>query len=351
MEHINPDMGGEDALQTDHMRALRYAHLAAYLTTPDLDDVEVESVARNYAESAQNVRTRWELYQHAEHFLDFEKLAISALNLRAGDTIVDVGTADGKFLYDIATMTKDTAVELHGVELSEAQLSHSAYWTIREGVMYEPPEALYGIGDLRAVLRQGSATDLTYYEDESVAAVSAMFMLYHLDAAGREAALIEFARILRPDGRLVIATSGINNKIMHRYVEHAIAEELSLSGQHVSPPRVMNRDFVSELLDEEFAPFKYVYAMEYLDHIVIDNAYTYFAYIGSLATMYDQFRPVPDREAFSIALKKVTAQIHERVGTDRPFIETVQRRLFICAHQPQDVPEDFVRLEFDDYEL
>lgn len=351
MEHINSDMGGEDAVIERDMHQLRYEHLMSYLITSDLDETEVESVARNYAESAQHVRTRWELYKYADNFEDFEKLAVRALHLGAGDTMVDVGTADGKFLYDIAIMGAAHDISLHGVELSEAQLTHSAYWAPVQDDVYMPVQELYGHHDLRVTLRQGTATDLSYYQNDSVAAVSAMFMLYHLDATDRQAALDEFARILRPDGRLVIATSGISNKIVHRDIERTVAQLLSAHGNHVDAPRVMNQDFVSELLEEQFTPFKYVYAFEYLDHITINDAYTFFSYVGSLASMYDQFRPVPDRQLFNQALKIATRDMYEKMYTDQACIETVQRRLFICAQQPQDVPEGFILLDFDDYDL
>lgn len=325
----------------------RVQRLTDYLSTKQLDETEIAATVVNYEQSAQNVRDRWELYRYADSYVDVQAVALEALAVPSNGVMLDVGTADGKYLHDIATVYGRDDIELLGIELMGAQLDHSNYWERISG-------NYFGIKDLAynkiAYLMTGSAADLHEIPDGSLDAVSAMFMMYHLHSADRAAMLEECARTLKPNGRLVVTTSGISNKTLHRMHERLIARYMTQPSTGVfAPPRAMNTDFVSESAAIEMRNFRTVFNYEYHDHITLDRPEALSAYELSLKSMYDQFHPLPPRKLFNSAVGAVMFDIEQAAERGRPYRETIQRQILVCSKAPmpaKTLPENFSRLHF-----
>lgn len=328
----------------DNLQLLR---LSDFLLTKQMNETEVAATVTNYEQSARNVRTRWELYRYADNYVNIEKTALAALNIPPAGSILDIGTADGKFLHDIAHEYGRTDVSLHGIELKSIQLDRSEYWERQRHDYF----VTKGDGQkIEGHLYSGNGADLTNIKDEAFDAVSAMFMLYHLDATDRQKMLNECMRILKPSGRLVIATSGVNNKKLHRMHEQMIARYMSQTDTgKFEAPRPMNNDFVSETASLEVKQFNSVFDFEYHDHITLSSPETIKAYKQSLRSMYDQFHPRPPRALFERAVDALVRDIEHAAFDGKPYQETIQRQLLVCSKstiRKATVPDGFTRLYF-----
>ncbi len=119
----------------------------------------------------------------------FDRLAGRALALAAiekNDTVVDLGAGTG-LLTLAAAQAAETVI---AVDYSEPMLKRLAEHANNAG--------LAGVSCLRADLRQ------LPIEDAAVDIVVSSYAFHHLDNAGKELALAEARRVLRPGGRLVV---------------------------------------------------------------------------------------------------------------------------------------------------
>jgi SAM-dependent methyltransferase len=168
-----------------------------------------------------------------------------------------------------------------------------------------------------------------------------MFMLYHLPESKQSQAFAEFKRVLKPDGRFVLATSGTDNKVRHRMLEQQIANNFD---QKTTAPKLMNAGFNTERAEAELPKyFSHVYAYKQDSKMVIDDDDRVDAYLDSLRSLRDQFDPVPDEFTFEDALVDVVLpQIEHDMGKYGRFIDLIRRSIFICSdsqvllHEPSD---------------
>ncbi|MFF4505675.1 class I SAM-dependent methyltransferase [Streptomyces sp. NPDC001401] len=126
---------------------------------------------------------RQALYQWQRPRYDLPSLVLDAVYDRSG-LIVDVGCGNGKYLERLRAARPDRTIL--GIDLSPGMLRDVT-----------PPVA---VADARRLPLQAESAD----------AVLALHMLYHLPnpAAGIE----EFRRILRPGGKVIVATNAASDK-------------------------------------------------------------------------------------------------------------------------------------------
>jgi SAM-dependent methyltransferase len=146
-----------------------------------LDDPAL--VRREYATEA-GLEGRAAAYRHATG-PDPRELALAAIAERAPRRVLEVGSGTGALAARIAS---ELGVEIVGLDQSERMVE----LTRARGV-----EAV--IGDAQALP----------YADASFDCVLAAWVLYHVPDVPR--ALAEFARVLRPGGRLVATTNSVEH--------------------------------------------------------------------------------------------------------------------------------------------
>jgi ubiquinone/menaquinone biosynthesis C-methylase UbiE len=105
--------------------------------------------------------------------------------------VLDLGCASGSFCMRLAEA--DPAVRLHGVDGDQQMIARARHRTSRFGE--------------RIHISQALAAALPV-QDATIDVVHASLFLHHLDPAEKLAALAEARRVLRPNGRLVIADWG-----------------------------------------------------------------------------------------------------------------------------------------------
>lgn len=127
----------------------------------------------------------------------------------------------------------------------------------------------------RAVVRQADATDLPF-DDASFDLVIANQMLYHLDDPS--AALAEFARVLRPGGRLVAAVNGQDHM-----------DDLRALGRVIGRPGLIRGLVMNDVVAETVGPlvaehFSDVAVERYPSDLQIPTVEPVLDYLNSLTT-------------------------------------------------------------------
>jgi ubiquinone/menaquinone biosynthesis C-methylase UbiE len=111
--------------------------------------------------------------------------------LSPGDRVLDLGCGTGTLA--IAAFEREPHAEIHGID-ADAEMIERARGKARAA----------GAG---VDLRTGSATDLPY-EDDSFDVVLSSLLFHHLARDAKEASAREVARVLKPDGRFLVADWG-----------------------------------------------------------------------------------------------------------------------------------------------
>lgn len=128
----------------------------------------------------------WEEVAASSAFLAIRDRIVELAAARADDRVVDLGAGTGLLSLALAPRVR----ELVAVDISERMLERLDDAAVADGI--------HNVELLAADLRR------LPLEDESATLVVSNYAFHHLDDAGKELALAEARRILRPGGRLVI---------------------------------------------------------------------------------------------------------------------------------------------------
>jgi ubiquinone/menaquinone biosynthesis C-methylase UbiE len=128
----------------------------------------------------------WEEVAATAAFLTMRDRIVELAEPRPDDCVVDLGAGTGLLALALAPRVR----ELVAVDISDRMLERLDDAAVSDGVHNVEPL----VADLRHVP----------LEDESATLVVSNYAFHHLDDAGKELALSEARRILRPGGRLVL---------------------------------------------------------------------------------------------------------------------------------------------------
>ncbi len=128
----------------------------------------------------------WEEVAASDAFLAIRDRIVELAEPRPNDRAVDLGTGTGLLALALAPRVQ----ELVAVDISERMLERLDDAAATDGIRNVEPL----LADLRRLP----------VEDESATLVVSNYAFHHLDDPGKELALAEARRILRPGGRLVV---------------------------------------------------------------------------------------------------------------------------------------------------
>lgn len=318
-------------------------------------------VNENYRTSSINVRMRFETNNLAEPYVDLDDLSIRELKLTGNETLVDGGTSDGSHLQRVIIEHGHAGIILGfdpNIGQFDNQLSRTtdpaiARLAIKEvlgpDISGEYQEGLVeGLSEAPTTkinLIEGKMSDIPLPEDY-IDVLFALGVLYH--EQDLDGAFAEIRRTLKPDGRLVVMTSGLEHKLMHRMFEREIATFL---GKGTVAPAAMNAGFTSEgALERLPQEFKHVYLYSHDAEMVVTNprvdSYSLRVYLNSIRTMRDQFNPVPSPCQLESALDEIVVpKIMAAIAAKGRFVDVHKRALFICSNEEQDLDPAFVRVD------
>jgi ubiquinone/menaquinone biosynthesis C-methylase UbiE len=128
----------------------------------------------------------WEAVAASKAFLAIRDRIVELAEPRRDDRVVDLGAGTGLLALALAPQVR----EVVAVDISQRMLERLDDAAVADGVL----NVEFLTGDLRRLP----------LEDESATLVVSNYCFHHLDDPGKELALAEARRILRPGGRLVI---------------------------------------------------------------------------------------------------------------------------------------------------
>lgn len=267
------------------------------------ENIPAGLLENQYGHSVDNLKARWQYYELAVDPVDMQAAATQALTLSGNETLLDVGCSDGSYLLRLRDESGHKGF-LGG--LDRYPLPHTDI-TSESAINFI----------------QGDAAHLPI-ADGSLDVITSFFMLYHVDDPVQ--ALHEFNRVLKPDGRLAITTSGHDNKQRHREFEQVLGEYLGLE-----PPAMFNRTF-----DAGVALATIPRIFKIVDHKVQRTdariaASNIPAYYESLLSMRTAFNPMPDEQTFALAIQQfIVPVIQDEIIRNGYFSDTIDRHLFVC---------------------
>ncbi len=281
----------------------------------------VQRVHANYVAGATNVEHRFALYDLAQKVVNFDDKIASSLGLTGNETIADVGTSNGEFLFNLRANPYRHQGELYGIDPHPAQFPHE-----------------FKADDANIHFLRGYADSLPL-DANSVDIVTEKFMFYHIAPDKHQAAIDEVKRVLAPGGRFVLATSGDFNKVRHREFEARIAHSLQ-----VQKPPYMNDGYDTESAMADL-PSQFRYVLHYQQHslMVIDKEYKLQVYMASMRSLRDQYDPpltaaTADRLAVEAAEQQVEGMIRNEIRERGRYLDYVMRDFFICSDEKLVIP-------------
>jgi arsenite methyltransferase len=181
---------------------------------------------------------------------------LRALELRAGERVLDIGSGPGLLAHDMA-ITVGSLGRVNGMDISESMLAMSRKRCL------DPPWA-----DFRA----GDAINLPFSDGEFDVAVSTQVYGYVVDV---ETALKDAYRVLRPGGRLLVVDTDWHSIVWHSTSPARMNRILDAWNEHLVDPYLprtlhprlkragfhIDRHQVIPLLNTEFNPNTYSYGL------------------------------------------------------------------------------------------
>lgn len=259
----------------------------------------------NQYASADKLLARWNLYKYSVPKIDIYETGIDYLKLTGNENIFEVGCGNGNVLLNLRR--HGHAGKLAGMEINGNMF--------QDTIKTQEKEKLSNI-DFMA----GSADNLPF-PDKSFDAIISFFMLYHMPDVKRT--LLEWNRILKNDGKVLIATASSKNKPKHKLFKKMIEKIV----RETSPPQ-FSHFFSLENGEEQLRDvFKVIDKFVYKGEIKLSESSPY---LKSLDSVKDMFDPTPSVEKWKEARSIVEQKVEREIEKEGYFTDDVERGFFIC---------------------
>ncbi len=270
-----------------------------------------------YGDFATNVKLRFYPYRHAEDGRNIHDEAVGLVDAEPGHTVLDVGCGDGEVLESIANMYGQD-IKYIGVDNSDKMLDFAR-------TRLEHLEQPFSLAKFSA--------NQMGIKSHSVDRIISLFSIYHVAKNSKdpfpetESTLVEFDRIAKHDAKIIIATSGENNKQLQRQFERDIANYLG-----VDPPPIFAKNFNAEiariLLPKHFEVDE---QPPQLTDMVISTKEDVEEYILSLVAMNYSYRPmIVYKDFFQATTDVVLPRIMNDIEKYGSFRDKIERYIFEC---------------------
>lgn len=272
-------------------------------------------------------------YKYAQPAFDIDRAIANHLGLEGSEFVVDVGSHRSDFLTLLYTEHQHMG-ELVGVEpLENGPIAMGSYYLhqdfLSSSITPEEDRLILGSQQLRVL--KSLAQELPG-DDNTVDVLTARMMMYCIPEAEQAKVLEEFVRVLKPEGRAVISTSGPGNKAKHRVFERAIADYFGITA-----PELMNREFDTGRA-ETILPdyFRHIYHLSYRGKMVFRNVEEADAYYRSLVTMAPYYQPsITAYEMTEAIADIVVPEVERQISRDGAFFDFIEKDVFFCSNDPE----------------
>jgi ubiquinone/menaquinone biosynthesis C-methylase UbiE len=292
-------------------QVLRYS---AHTMSERLQSVDPRPGLQVQYDFPDKVLARFKLYEFAEDGRNVQTEVVDDLSLQPGEVVADIGCSHGLTLVEMYKQQPEAhyfGLDLFPLAFMPAQMSMKA------------------IGEAPIDFVVGSSEELPF-ADNAIDKLTSLFVLYHV--ADTDAALSEMQRVVRLGGTIIIATSGVNNKQLHRKLEAEIAKS---SGSE--PPKRFSKSFdaavAEKVLPEYFEVVKHV--TQQTNMIITPERVP--DYYHSMVSMLEDFGP-PIRGFKRVRAMQecVTQPLQEKLDRDGFFTDTIDRHYWVLRNTQKD---------------
>lgn len=251
---------------------------------------------------SDKLNSRWDLYNFCVPQLDIYHSGIQSLDLKGGENVLEVGCGDGGALV---RLKRDGHIgKLVGTDIGKE--------IFRDNTR--------DFSDISFI--HTSADDLPF-EVDSFDVILAFFMLYHMPDIQKT--LMEWKRVLRTDGRIVVATSSTMNRPKHKKYKKRVEEILGKKS-----PAQFSSSFNMENGKEQLeAIFEIVEERVFESEIQL---YKSEPYLATLDSIRDMFQPVPSAIEWKQVRECIKEEVEKEIEEAGYFTDYVKRGYFICKN-------------------
>ena len=231
------------------------------------------------------------------------QIILSALKLKPGERILDIGSGPGLLTEDMATVI-DPGGSICGIEISEPFIALSQKRCSHLS---------------QVEIRKGDATSIPYGNDEFDAAVSTQVYEYIEDI---DTCLTELYRVLKPGGRALVLCTDWDTLIWNTEDRERMDRILAMFETHCADPR-LPRKIAPKLLDAGFEITKRdVYTM--LNSEYDENTYSH-GIIDFIASY------VSGKNGNTAEETKAWANELREKGQDGDYFFSISRYIFVVS--------------------
>ena len=263
-----------------------------------------EFLASTQYKTAENVNARWELYKHAVPFVDIHEHGIDALHLSGTENILDIGCGTARTLQYLRS--KNHQGNLAGVDISSKLFEETAGVSRKKKLAIE--------------LFVSSADELPF-TDTSFDILLSYFMLYHMPNIPQ--ALSEWKRVLKKNGKLLVATQGADDRPKNKQMMSELADFL-----HAEKPEVFSAPFNMDNGWKQISPyFRIAHCYIYDGELRLTDTEPY---IHSVESIRHLFNPLPDNSAWEEGMNILRKKVQSEIVRTGYFFDFMKRGYFIC---------------------
>lgn len=254
----------------------------------------------------KNLSARFVLYDFSYPKVDLYEKAIKALKLNGSEDVLEVGCGDGKVL----------------VNLEESGHRGSLVGTDVSKGMFKDSKGFCKINNIPIKFFEYSSDKLPF-KDGSFDVVLSFFMIYHMPDIER--ALREWRRVLKTNGRLLIAIGSENNLKNRRRLTMQIKEKAGCSKKRFidsisfeSAPSFLNKYF----------NIKKTKLIKYNLRIPEESLI-----IKAIESTKQFFEPKPKEEVWKSCMDNIKKQIQKQIKSKGYFHDVAERGFYICERK------------------
>ncbi|OJI09206.1 MAG: hypothetical protein COV08_01800 [Candidatus Vogelbacteria bacterium CG10_big_fil_rev_8_21_14_0_10_49_38] len=255
--------------------------------------------------SAEKLLARWNLYDYSIPKIDIYKTALKMLSLKGNEDIFEAGCGNGDVLLGLRR--NGYTGRLVGMDINDK--------------MFNEAKKIQKQENLRPIEFKIGSADKLPFPDKSFDLIFAFFMLYHVPDINKT--LIEWKRVLKDSGKILIATASSSNKPKHKIFKKLIEESVK---ETTSPQ--FSHFFNLENGEKQLAKvFKVTDKFIYKGKIKIKKPELYLKALDSIRDMFDPTIPI---SIWNKERNAIEAKIEKEIEKYGHFTDTVKRGFFIC---------------------
>ena len=267
--------------------------------------IDAKFLKSSQYKNAKKLSARFALYDYSYPKFNFYDEALKALKLKGSEKILEIGCGDGKVL--VGLKKNGHIGPLVGSDLSKGMYSESVKICKKEKL---------SIGYIEA------SADKLPFEDGSFDVILAFFMIYHMPDI--DLALKEWRRVLKPNGKLLVAIGSEKNLVNRKRLTEPMKEKTGVTKKRFidsvsfeSAPKMLKKYFLikkKKLLE---------YNLRIPDGSLI---------IDAIESTKEFYEPKPKERIWKSCMSDIRDKVQNEINSKGYFHDVARRGFYICEN-------------------